>query len=216
MKRIILVTIIVGSFLAVNAAGQRGRGPMSGAGVGSGVRVHGPLPPVRPIPPQNPFRPGASYPRLGTDGYRGRGFRQAPYGAFGAPVWDYSSYFSGFGYAGDYASYEPGSNETPSVVVLMPQMPFPPPPPPPPAEPVIHEYKWPDTSSHPGATFSVALRGGQARTAVAGWVQDGFLSLVTPDGRAKQIPLEAIDRNVTQRLNAKNSLTLCLPPVVEP
>jgi hypothetical protein len=131
-------------------------------------------------------------------------------------VWDYSSYFSGFGYADDYASYAPDSNEMPRVVVVMPQLPVPPPPPPPPAELVIHESKWPDTNSHPGATFSVAVRGGQVWAAVAVWVKDGFLSLETPDGRAKRIPLEAIDRNLTQRLNAKNNLTLWLPPVVEP
>ena len=215
MKRVILLAIVVCSVLAVNSAGQRGA--MRGAGVGSGALGHGMAPLVRPIPPVNPISgAGVTYPRLYTDGYWGRGFRRAPYGGFGYPLWDYSRYSSDFAPEGDYASYAPGGNEMPSVMVVMPQVQAPPPPPPPPANPVIHEYKWPDTASNPAATFSVATRSGPVWAAIAVWAQDGFLSLVTPDGRAKKTPLQMIDRDLTQRLNAKKGLTLWLPPIVEP
>ena len=221
MQRIILVAIVVCSFLAVNSSGQRGG--MRGGGVGSGALGNGMAPPVTPISPVNPFRGvGVTNPRLFTDGFRGRGIRRAPYGGFGYggfgyPAWDYSSYSSGFASEGDYASsYAPSGNEMPNVVILMPQVQPPPPPPPPPANPVIHEYKWPDTASNPAATFSVATMSGPVWAAIAVWAQDGFLSLVTPDGREKKMPLRTIDRDLTQRLNAKNGLTLWLPPVVEP
>jgi hypothetical protein len=221
MKRIILLAIVVWSFLAVNSAAQRGA--MRGAGAGAGALAKGTAPPARPISPVNPIRgAGATYPRLYTNGYWGRGSGRAPYGGFGYGGFgylasDYSSYFSGFAPEGDYASYAPGGNQMPGVVVVMPQVQAPPPPPPPPpANPVIHEYKWPDTTSNPTPTFSVATRSGPVWAAIVVWAQDGFLSLVTPDGIAKKMPLQMIDRALTQRLNAKNGLTLWLPPVVEP
>jgi hypothetical protein len=141
---------------------------------------------------------------------------------FGYPAFGYPAFYSP-GYPGYYSNYYPdpfyqtdeGYQQTPNVVIVMPQVqaPEPPPPPPTPAQPVMHEYHWPDTAaSLLPATFSLVSRNGTVQFALAVWVQDNELRFTALDGTIGRLPLATVDRDATERLNAEKHLKLRLPP----
>jgi hypothetical protein len=211
MKRAIFVAIVLCA-VAVNSSAQRG--PVSGGNRNAGMRGNPSAPPLRPVRPVAPMVPGSSLggrfstsPRI-----RGRGFSGFPYGGFLSP-WDDSSYFPTAEYANDY-TYQPAA-QTPNVVVMMPPVPLPPPPPPPAAKPALHEYNWPDTSASRTSTFSVATKRGAVYSATAVWVQDGFLYLITADNKSTRVPLDSIERDKTNQMNAGKGLSFWLPPESE-
>jgi hypothetical protein len=92
---------------------------------------------------------------------------------------------------------------------------LPPPPPPPAANALVHEYNWPDTGTSRASTFSVATRSGAVFAATSVWVQDGFLYMITADNKSTRVPLDSIERDKTNQLNATKGLTLSLPPQSE-
>jgi len=103
----------------------------------------------------------------------------------------------------------------PQVIVVAPQPEAPPPPPPPPPEPVrpvTHDYSWPAQASDAAKVFSLVLKDGTVRFAIAVWIQDDMLHYVMQDRTAGRTPLDALDREATRRLNAEGRLNLTLPP----
>jgi hypothetical protein len=50
------------------------------------------------------------------------------------------------------------------------------------------------------------------RPAVAWWVEGNTLHYVTPGGKQAETPLDAVDRALTERLNAERNVRLQLPP----
>jgi hypothetical protein len=207
MRRAISVVTVLCALVAVNSSAQRGH--MSGGNRNAGMRGNPFAPPVRPV---TPIIPGSSLgERFSTSPrVRGRGFSGFPYGGFLWP-WDDSSYFPTTGYSNDYA-YQP-AEQTPNVVVMMPQVQLPPPPPP--AKPALHEYNWPDTGTSRTSTFSVATKSGAVFSATAVWVQDGFIYMITAENKSTRVPLDSIERDKTNQLNAGKGLALWLPPESE-
>ena len=114
----------------------------------------------------------------------------------------------------DYGAPDEVGGPAPNVVIMMPQI-LPPEPPPPPAELVIHEYKWPNTSSVPSIPFYIATKDGRVLRAIAVTTQGNVVSLITPNNTATKIQLGQIARDLTRRLNEENKLTLWLPPSIE-
>jgi hypothetical protein len=100
----------------------------------------------------------------------------------------------------------------PNGGIIVPQ--YVPEPPLPPAELVVHEYKWTNTSSDSKAPYSIATKDGRVLQATAVWMQGNVVSMITTEGEAKKVPLDQVARDVTQRLNAQNKVTLSLPPTV--
>ena len=94
--------------------------------------------------------------------------------------WDDSPYFGDSG--SPAPAYGDGNQINPGTVLLMPQAP--PPPPPQPAHPVIREYNWQADGGDAHATFSIVPKNGQARQAVAVWVQDNEVRYTDADGKA--------------------------------
>jgi len=92
--------------------------------------------------------------------------------------------------------------------------PEPPPPPPPPITPVLHEYTWPEQPNTPAtpATFSIVTTSGTVYLATMVWVEGEDLHFNSVDGGARQIPLSAVSRSLTQTANARKNLNLPLPP----
>jgi hypothetical protein len=91
-----------------------------------------------------------------------------------------------------------------------------PPPPSQSAHSVINEYTW----NEPAAalddlvtTFTIMLKDGSKRYAVAVWIQAGNLHYVDSQGRQQVLSSDLIDRDTTQRLNRQKNLKLQLPPV---
>jgi len=103
--------------------------------------------------------------------------------------------------------------EPPKVQAPEPEAPPPPPPPPPePVRPVTHDYSWPAQASDAAKVFSLVLKDGTVRFAIAVWIQDDMLHYVMQDRTAGRTPLDALDREATRRLNAEGRLNLTLPP----
>ena len=90
-------------------------------------------------------------------------------------------------------------------------MPQAPPPPPQPAHPVIREYNWQSGGGEAPATFSIVPKSGEAKRAVAVWVQDNEVRFTDADGKAGRMPQAAIDCGATDRLNSQKNLRLSLP-----
>ena len=83
------------------------------------------------------------------------------------------------------------------------------------ASPVLHEYHFseqPRSLARGKVTFTIVLKDGSSRSAVASWVAGGKLHYL--DSRAKQYVLtpEMIDRDATEKANEANNLWLELPP----
>jgi uncharacterized protein YidB (DUF937 family) len=79
---------------------------------------------------------------------------------------------------------------------------------------VIHEYKWPkNEETGGGATaFTIALKDGSQRSAVAAWIQGGKLQYLDSEDRQQALSPDVIDRQTTDRLNEEKHLRLQLPP----
>jgi hypothetical protein len=191
--------LVLGVF-ASQAGAQRGGGMAGGGGM----------------------RMGAGHNSGAAGRFFGRGAALNRFARFGTPGFGFPAFYSG-GYPGYYSNYYPdfgyqseeyGYQQAPNVVLVMPQVqaPEPPPPPPTPAQPVIHEYHWPDAGSTPAATFSLVSRDGSVRFALAVWVQDNEVRFTALDGTKGRLSLDAVDRDATERLNGEKHLKLRLPP----
>ena len=200
IRHMVLGAVVLCGF-PMDSAAQRGamRGDTGAAG-----------PTMRPMAPAAPGgAPSAINPGLRTNGFWGHGFERARYGALGVPAWGYPGYSPDSGYSGDYGGrYEDGEYPIPDAApmerLLAPE-------PQRPVHGVVHEYQWPDPNPDPAATFFVATRDGVVWAAVAVCVEGRSVSLTTPDGRAKSIPLDSVDRDLTRRLNEQARLSLWLP-----
>jgi hypothetical protein len=60
--------------------------------------------------------------------------------------------------------------------------------------------------------YLFALKDETVRPAVAWWVEGNVLHYVTPAGKQAEAPLDAVDRALTDRLNAERNVRLQLPP----
>ena len=93
---------------------------------------------------------------------------------------------------------------------------MPPPAPPQPASAVIHEYNVnPELASAAGkeTTFTIALKDGSTRSAVAFWVQHGKVHYIDSQDRQQVLSSDLIDRETTERLNRQKNLNMQLPPI---
>ena len=222
MKALLIAAVAIGGVIYSDLNAQRGGAPGGGAtarpggnpagnpgGRGNGSGNFGGKPSVRTGNGfnRNWWNRGANF-RLGP-----QGFGSLNYGwGYGINGWGYPAYYSDSAWP---ATYGDGNDAPPSMVLMMPMQapaePAPPPPPPEPARPVVHEYAWPDAGGDPHATFSIASRDGQVRSAVAVWAQGNEVGFTAADGRAGRMPLASIDCGATQRLNTQNKLRLSLP-----
>ena len=187
MKTLVVVGgLVLWLLLPVRLAAQ-GRGRTSRAELG--------LPPIAPIPPLGSFAPT---PR----GNRASG-RPPRSGANSAWAYPYFGWDTGLDYA---------SAGVPGVVILMsPPVVQAPAPPPEPPRPEIHEYHQAEPGLGPAATFSIVMKDGVIRSAVAVWVQGDSVNFITPESARVQTPLTSVDREATRRANAEKHLMLSLP-----
>lgn len=127
------------------------------------------------------------------------------YGFSGNPVWGYDSI---------QPKVDESTRQTRKVIVFIPKRAAPGAPRPPAPEPAraeLREYTWPNSGGHPVATFSIALKTGTVRPAVAVCVQEDSILYVAPDGSGDRIPLQLVDTAATRSLNVKKDLRLWLP-----
>lgn len=138
----------------------------------------------------------------------------------------YSPYFplvADYGYWGDYpywgypysGGYPEGYPSSGNVSFNAPFEMQPPQEPVQTAHAVIHEYNVQNEAGTAGTTanaFSIALKDGSQRSAIATWLQDGKLHYLDADGRQYELSSESIDRATTNRLNQEKHLHLQLPP----
>jgi hypothetical protein len=200
VSRTFVGTLLTLSVFAAHLAAQRGPAMPAGAGLRVGAG-------------RNSGGAGQFFDGVGGLNRFGRlGGSRFGFPAFYSPGYPgyYSNYYTDPGYQTDDYGYQ----QTPNVVVVMPQFqaPEPPPPPPTPAQPVIHEYHWPDAGNILPVAFSLASRDGMVRFALAVWVQDNEVRFTASDGATGRLSLETVDRDATARLNAEKHLTLRLPP----
>ena len=80
-----------------------------------------------------------------------------------------------------------------------------------PPKPLLHEYWWPSAAASSAATFAIVSKDGVVHLAAAVWIAAGTLRFTSPQGLSEGVPLEAIDREATRRLNSLSGLTLHLP-----
>lgn len=133
-------------------------------------------------------------------------------GGFG--FWGGYPYEAAYPYAGLYAG-EPSA--PPNVFVTAPTGGQASPQPAAPvrrAQSVIHEYTWPknDETGGGASTFTIALKDGSQRFAVAAWIQGGKLLYLDAEDRQQSLSSDVIDRQTTDRLNEEKHLRLQLPP----
>jgi hypothetical protein len=63
--------------------------------------------------------------------------------------------------------------------------------------------------------YMIVLKDSTVKQAIGYWVEAGLLKYVTPQATISSVPLDAVDRNASGRLNAQNQLELDLPPAIE-
>ena len=129
-------------------------------------------------------------------------------------MWGGYPYWGDYPYPGLYAEEPPAP---PNVFVTAPAggQAFPQPAAPVrPAQSVIHEYKWPKNEETGGgaSTFTIALKDGSQRFAVAAWIEGGKLLYLDSEDRQQSLSSDVIDRQTTDRLNEEKHLRLQLPP----
>ena len=156
------------------------------------------IPPVGPIPPLGVSAFGNQF------GFGRRFFPSSAFFTSGFPL-----FLGGFEYG-----YPPASNiiimeEPPPPQVIVQQVP---------RETVraeIHEYRptapTETVSGEEQPAFTIVLRDGSMRPAVAVSVQDDVLHYVDPDGEHRRLPLDTVDREATRRVNRERKLELRLP-----
>ena len=185
----------------VTAGAQiRGRAPQPVAPPRPAFPFDASLPPVSPIPFLGPQTlPGAASVAFGQPVYPRRFYPRYGY-PYGVPL-----YSAGYVYGG-----APSTNV---FIIQNPPPPEPPPLPPEPAKPEVRDYKWPDVgkpevTAEEMAAFAIALRSGVIESASAVWIQEGKLHYVTPEGVRHELRPEAIDRELTDKLNRERGLRL--------
>ena len=130
------------------------------------------------------------------------------------------AYWGGYPYWGDYSYpgfYGEEQSDPTNVFVTAPageQASPQPAAPVRPAQPVIHEYTWPKNEETGGGatTFTIALKDGSQRFAVAAWIQGSKLLYLDSEDRQQSLSSDVIDRQTTDRLNEEKHLRLQLPP----
>ncbi|MBV8811812.1 MAG: hypothetical protein JO033_24340 [Acidobacteriaceae bacterium] len=150
----------------------------------------------------------------GHRGFRG-GIRYRPGFGFYAPYFPLSGYdfYAPYSplYEGDqYAGESPEPYVAPgNVVFVQPSAP---------AEHatlVIHEYKFdnkPAPASGERLSFTIVLKDGSTRSAIASWILNGNLFYIDSQSRQQLLAPEVIDRDATERANEGKNLRLDLPP----
>jgi hypothetical protein len=164
------------------------------------------IPPVGPIPQLLPNFPAANVLTPGLRGLDGR-FGFSPYSG-------YAGYLPAL-LAADEPVY--GYAAAPNIIVLQPiQMPVQVQPPPAVVRSALHEYKLPAgatgaPAAAPPPVFTLSMRDGSTRSASVVWFQVGTVHYVDLAGKTEQVPLKAIDRDATERLNREKNIELRLP-----
>jgi hypothetical protein len=198
MRLMIVLALIIQTALAQHVA-RAPAGPRGFAGGG----------PIRPG--QMTRGQGASGPRLGN--------RSSRFGnSFSGGYWPF---FGDYGLWGNYLDsadypYEEEPSPPSNIFSITPPAAAfaPPAAPARPAQAVIHEYPVPPASagSSSGATaFTIALKDGSQRSAIAAWIQGGKLYYVDSQYRHQVLSPDVIDRETTERLNEEKHLRLELP-----
>ena len=151
----------------------------------------------RGIPRQN-FRSGRFRSAGGFNGFR-------PFGNFypyAAPLYDDEYDFD------SPFSPDPVMEPPPRPIVIRQA-------PPPVVISAIHNYNFGAPAATPAGnaetTFLVALHDGSRLSATAVWVQGEVVHYIDTDDRARQLPLTAVDRDLTRKLNQERNLNLRLP-----
>jgi hypothetical protein len=198
MRLMIVFTLIIQSALAQHAVGFAGgaagpRGFAGGGPISRGARAG---------------EQGAFGPRRGN--LFGR-FRNSFTGG-------YWPLFGNYGFWGDYPNWAdyPYAEEPSPPFFMMPPAPVfaPPPAPARPVQSVIHEYPAPPASvgsASEATVFTIALKDGSQRSAIACWIQEGKLHYVDSRQRHQVLSPDVIDRETTERLNEEKHLRLELP-----
>jgi hypothetical protein len=180
------------------------------------------LPSVGPIPSLGPIRSFPDRPTfqqfgrgLNRDlgcGFLGGGFNGGVgCGSIGKGLnSDFGGGYPAFFASSDYSSDGYQAYQMP--VMVMPPLPVQPPwIPEPPVRSQIHEYAWKDTGGAQAGTFTIVLRDGTTRTAVAVWAQGPMIHYVDANNRSHSLPLHSIDRERTMHVNLEKHLLLQLP-----
>jgi hypothetical protein len=168
------------------------------------------IPPVGPIPP---FTLNTVSPGFFNAGFFGRGFGFRHGFANG-----YFPFYGSYPLFGDYGQEFPAAPPNATYITnnapAAPSAAYPPEPPQKPANPVTHEYTWPNQgppATGEAAVFTIALKDGSRRSALAAWVQDGMLHYVDGNGKKQVLASDIIDGDATQRLNKEKNLAIHLP-----
>ncbi len=166
---------------------------------------------------------GGSFHRGPTfgSGFGHRGFRggiryRRSYGFYAPYVplsgYDFYAPYSPLYEGDEYPAENPEQYTAPgNVVLVQPSAPAP-------AEhatSVIHEYNFenkPGAASEEPLTFTIVLKDGSRRSAIASWVQNGTLHYLDSQSRQQLLAPEMIDRGATQRANEGKNLRMDLPP----
>jgi hypothetical protein len=217
MRYVALFLIATGAF-AQHSGGFAGR-PAPGLGstpaaagfgrVPLGIGGTGVFPRFPPGPRiRSAFGPGAFGNRFGYGNRSGYGYF-APYYPFYGYGYDQSlgGYPEEYPAGGNTFVFPPTANTSAGP---------PPAPPPQSASSVIHEYKLnPELapSTGKGTAFTIALKDGSMRSAVAFWVQQGKLHYIDSHDRQQVLSADLIDRDATERLNREKNLPMQLPPI---
>jgi len=192
-RNLLLLTVLLAS-AGVNLFAQRGGGGHGVAGPASSAARSG-------------FSQGRGTRSFNRGDYRG-------YNRYSDLGWLYSDYYGdywGLGWGWDYQEFPFHSPDYDNA--LRPELPLVVPaqeqaPPPPPAEPVIHEYSWPDSGRAGASAFAIVSKDGTVHRALAVWVQDDNLCFTTPNGGGRRLSLNDIDGPATTRMNAELKLKL--------
>jgi len=174
-------------------------GPVGG-GRNAGIPTVAPIPLLQPIPALGLASPGFA------GGYGRIAVPQPGYGIGAYPIYP----VLGGGYAANPAVQNFVVLQTappPAVIEVAPPKPI---------QSTLWEAPGLKSGEQPASeeprTYSIALKDGSTVSAAAVWVQDSAVHYMDADGGHKQVPLEAIDREITRRLNRAQNLVLRLPP----
>jgi hypothetical protein len=82
-----------------------------------------------------------------------------------------------------------------------------------PPAPVVRDYSTPlaPTQKYEETLFLLAMKDGTIRAVLAYWVEGATVHYVTMDHDQKQMPLSALDRALSERLNRERNVTFRLP-----
>jgi len=82
--------------------------------------------------------------------------------------------------------------------------------PPKPIHPEIKEYN-PPPEKGDASPFSIAMKDGSVRSAMAVWTVGESLDYVDGHGKAGQAPIDSVDREATKKLNPGKNVQAWLP-----